>query len=319
MHRRQIAPKRVWGAERGTQSEAPPPVTHPPLPFEDLWTSGLLSAPPNIPSMRYLKRPRTFAVEYMDEFMLPASTLYASSRVGSPLLPLTLPSDARRLIADYAPPPLFPGLVPEDRDQFRQLIRLQRTPQGIQPMLSMTQTDDNGSQKVACPQCGRLYPLQSFITSNAEGWIYVQPNYIPPNANPDSTIGRQLIEQNLERQRQLWISHLQNGDVNVNSPGILVCSKACRDNWWHHKRVQNNRRRMEWGETINFYSDPGIETDFESVMALPPNRLRTHEASWPTLTYQDYFGPRELLSNPTDKAVVASRWKRPRFTRDQGT
>lgn len=316
MHRRP-APKRVWGADRGTQSDPP---TNAPLPNAADQDRDFLGFSVNLgPTWNYLHRRRNLAVEYMDHYMTPPELLYPVSRVGSRLLPELIPADARRLIAEYTRPSLWSGLVPEDRDQFRQLTTPYPNPfgPGTIARLRMTEFDAQGNGRVACPVCGRMYPLDEFIQTNASGWIYVEPNWRDPVANPDSHQGRQLIEAETQRRRQMWVRWLRDGNLPDGAPGILVCSLACKNDWWNHKRVQHNRRRLRSGQTITWANDPGVDIDYPALTTLPANRLKLYDPAWPPTTPVDYFGSPELLPRPIDEVPTKSQWKRPRITVDK--
>ena len=314
MHRSQVVPKRKWMADRGTQSEPPGEYEPSRHPADDLWVFHEDTKENRV--LRHIYRPRKRAVEYMDDYMIPPDTLYAASRVGSPLLPDLLPSDARRLIAEYARPSLRSGIVPEDRDEHRPLMDLLPNPYGDQPVVwrRMTTTDEHGNRKVACPLCGRLHSLDEFSATNAAGWHYVVANYVMLPGNPDSHEGREAIRRHQEERRQMWVNHLKSGHTPESTIDILVCSLSCKNDWWHHKRVQHNRDRLRRGQTINMYADPGVVHDYRAILSVPRNRLGNYETSWPPLHPDDYFGRRELLSQPTDEAATHSRWKRPRYT-----
>lgn len=194
-------PRRIRGSDRGTDYDPVP--------------SPLVSNHPG--------------VLFLDEFLPPPSNLYPVSRVGTGLLPAFLPSDVRRLVADYTNRrSIHTGLVPEDRDPFRE--------PGQRPRFTDL-GDPQHTQYVACPICNRWYPARNMMR-----WIHVFPPHIPyPGTNAQT------------EDRRQWTMALGNARYPSNALGILVCSDECAREYRYHTQAQNARRMLATGSPADLF------------------------------------------------------------------
>lgn len=208
--------------DRGTQSD--------PVVVETWFNPTLPSDPAKVDA--YLNRPRDRSIEWMDEFWDSPGRMYASARMGRPLLPTKLPEDLRQYISEFTTrPSLDIGLFPEQRRNYREVAD-SRLP--------------SPTRGVPCPVCNKYYPITDLVNwrgdkTEVSTW---QEYLLPPNTS-------------LWPHERTW------------PRGVFACSSRCFDEVMNTYRAKVNRKAMREGSYATFTGTTLHSLDYRDYFQPP--------------------------------------------------